>query len=216
VLLGVSCGGVWGTDDDGATWSVRARGMRAAYMPPAQASNENAQDPHRMVACAAQPDVLWVQHHNGIFRSVDGAKNWTEITGVKPSSFGFAVVVHPRDADTAWFVPAVKDECRVPVKNRFVVTRTRDGGRRFTTLRKGLPKELSFDLVYRHALDIDDSGERLVAGSTTGSLWVSNNQGDRWQLVSAHLPPIYSVRFVSSKATRVTGRRRIRKSTRKK
>jgi hypothetical protein len=33
-------------------------------------------------------------------------------------------------------------------------------------------------------------------GSTTGSLWVSEDQGDSWQLVSAHLPPIYAVRFV--------------------
>jgi hypothetical protein len=33
-------------------------------------------------------------------------------------------------------------------------------------------------------------------GSTTGSLWVSDNGGDAWQLVNAHLPPIYAVRFV--------------------
>ncbi|HKQ30038.1 MAG TPA: exo-alpha-sialidase [Burkholderiales bacterium] len=195
VLLGVSCGGVWGTDDDGANWSSRAQGMRAAYMPPEQANNPNVQDPHRMVRCAARPDVLWVQHHNGIFRSTDDAKTWTEITGATPSGFGFAVAVHPQDAATAWFVPAVKDECRVPVNNEFVVTRTRDGGRGFESLRSGLPQEMSFDLVYRHGLDIDASGERLAVGSTTGALWVSDNQGDAWQLVSAHLPPIYSVRF---------------------
>ena len=39
----------------------------------------------------------------------------------------FAVAVHPRDADTAWFVPAVKDEKRYPVDARLVVARTRDG-----------------------------------------------------------------------------------------
>jgi hypothetical protein len=199
VLLGISCGGVWGTDDDGANWSCRAQGMRAAYMPPEQAGNPNIQDPHRVVQCAARPDTLWAQHHNGIFRSTDGAKNWGEISDVKPSAFGFAVAVHPRDADTAWFVPAVKDECRVPVNNEFVVTRTRDGGRSFESLRNGLPQETSFDLVYRHGLDIDASGERLAVGSTTGALWVSDNQGDTWQLVSVHLPPIYSVRFVNDR-----------------
>ena len=37
VRVGVSCGGVWQTDDDGASWTCRADGMRAEYMPPEQA-----------------------------------------------------------------------------------------------------------------------------------------------------------------------------------
>jgi hypothetical protein len=32
-------------------------------------------------------------------------------------------------------------------------------------------------------------------GSTTGSLWVSDNAGEKWQLINAHLPPIYAVRL---------------------
>ena len=42
---------------------------------------------------------------------------------------------------------------------------------------------------------IDAGGETLAFGSTTGSVWVSNDQGDSWQHVSAHLPPVYAVRF---------------------
>ena len=121
--------------------------------------------------------------------------SWREIENVRPSTFGFAVAVHPTNPDTAWFVPAVKDECRVPVNHQFVVTRTHDGGRRFEILRAGLPQEHSYDLAYRHGLDINSTGEYLVVGSTTGNLWVSENQGDSWQLVSNHLPPIYCVRF---------------------
>ena len=62
-------------------------------------------------------------------------------------------------------------------------------------LRRGLPQRDAFDLIYRHGLDIDDSGSRLAMGSTTGSLWVSDNAGEGWQLVNAHLPPIYAVRL---------------------
>jgi hypothetical protein len=50
-------------------------------------------------------------------------------------------------------------------------------------------------LIYRHALDIDASGQRLAMGSTTGGLWISDNRGDSWQCVSVHLPPIACVRF---------------------
>ena len=52
------------------------------------------------------------------------------------------------------------------------------------------------DLVYRHALDIDETGNRLAFGSTAGSLRTTEDQGDAWQCVSANLPPIYSARFV--------------------
>jgi hypothetical protein len=195
VTVGVSVGGVWATDDDGANWESRAQGMRAAYMPAERAFDQNVQDPHRVVRCPANPEVFWAQHHNGIFRSTDGAASWSEIKDVNPSSFGFTVAVHPNDPDTAWFVPAQKDECRVPVDNQLVVTRTRDGGQSFEILHHGLPQDTSFDLVYRHSLDVDATGNSLVMGSTTGNLWISEDQGDSWQAVSSHLPPIYCTRF---------------------
>ena len=59
-------------------------------MPPERAYDQNIQDPHMMVQCASSPDTLWVQHHNGIFRSDDGAAHWHEITNMQPSVFGFA------------------------------------------------------------------------------------------------------------------------------
>ncbi|MGH7569785.1 MAG: hypothetical protein ACREL9_12610 [Gemmatimonadales bacterium] len=37
--------------------------------------------------------------------------------------------------------------------------------------------------------------ERLALGTTTGSLWVSEDQGGRWEAISEHLPPVYCVRF---------------------
>jgi hypothetical protein len=196
LAVGVSCGGVWRSDDRGATWTVRGAGMRAAYMPPDQADEPDVQDPHRVVQCRSAPGVFWTQHHNGIFRSVDDLDSWAEVTTAAPSTFGFAVAVHPGDPDTAWFVPAQKDERRVPVDGAVVVTRTRDGGKSFEVLRRGLPQEHAYDLVYRHGLDVTDDGTTLAMGSTTGSLWVSVDQGDQWQTVSTHLPPIHAVRFV--------------------
>ena len=195
VRVGVSCGGVWETLDNGETWNCRADGMRAEYMPPDLADKPTIQDPHRMVQCRARPDVFWVQHHNGIFRSTDCCASWREITTGQPSNFGFAVAVHPEDPETAWFVPAVKDQQRIPVDGKVVVSRTRDGGKTFEVLREGLPQEHAYDLAYRHALDIDASGDRLAFGSTTGSLWLTENRGEAWACLSTHLPPIYAVRF---------------------
>jgi hypothetical protein len=195
VTVGVSCGGVWSTFDAGQTWENRSKGMWANYMPPEMKDDPNIQDPHRVVQCPANPDAMWSQHHNGVFKTVDGGSNWTEVLDVPPSNFGFAVAVHPGDANTAWLVPAIKDEYRMPVDGKVVVTRTRDGGKTFQELRTGLPQENAYDLVFRHCLDIAPDGETLAFGSTTGGLWITENQGDNWQCISSHLPPIYQVRF---------------------
>lgn len=195
LTVGISCGGVWQTRDGGASWSLAASGMRAEYMPPEIRDNPNVQDPHRVLACPAAPEVLWAQHHNGIFRSTDAAESWREVPGQPVSKFGFALAVHPRDPKCAWFVPAIKDERRVPVDAALCVARTRDGGRSFQALRRGLPQEHAYDLVYRHGLAVDASGERLAMGSTTGGLWLSEDQGESWRSISTHLPPVYCVRF---------------------
>jgi hypothetical protein len=194
VTIAVSCCGVWQSHDDGASWDCTSAGMEADYMPPERREDPNIQDPHRLVQCASAPEVLWVQHHNGIFRSSDGGTRWQRLFA-QPSSFGFAVAVHPQQPDTAWFVPAVKDACRVPVDARFIVNRTQDGGASFQALDHGLPPPPAYDLVYRHGLAVDDSGTRLAMGSTTGGLWLSEDGGEHWQSLSAHLPPIYCVRF---------------------
>ena len=198
VTIGISCGGVWCTKDGGATWDCHADGIWSAYTPPEQKENPNIQDVHRVVQCKSNPDAFWAQHHNGIFRTTDSCQSWQDVSNLKslsPTSFGFAVAVHPRDSNTAWFVPGVKDEHRLPPDGKVVVARTRNGGETFETLRNGLPQDHAYDLTYRHGLDIDETGDRLAFGSTTGSLWVTEDQGDSWQTISQHLPPIYCVRF---------------------
>lgn len=194
VRVAISCGGVWATEDGGKSWRQSAHGMRFDQGPDEEAGNPDTQDPHMMVQSPSDPTKFWVQHHCGIWRSTDNAKSWQEVKA-KPSSFGFGVVVHPKESDTAWFVPGIKDEKRIPVDGKLVVTRTRDGGKTFDVLSKGLPQSHAYDIVFRHALAIDDTGDRLAFGSTTGNVWVSEDQGDSWSLVSGTLPPVHAVRF---------------------
>lgn len=195
VWIAVSTGGIWFTEDGGASWVQRGEGMRAEHVPPALTHDPISQDVHCLVQCPAAPDRMWVQHHNGIFVSSDAGRTFAEINGVEPSTFGFPVAVHPTNPDTAWFVPEIKDEKRIPRDGRLVVTRTRDGGGHFETLARGLPQSHAYDVVYRHALAVDTTGDRLAFGSTTGGLWVSEDQGDAWVEITHTLPPIYAVRF---------------------
>jgi hypothetical protein len=107
------------------------QGMYNVYMPPERSGDPIAQDVHCLARCAAHSATMWCQHHNGVFRSEDHGATWREVTAIQPSKFGFAVVAHPRDASTAWFVPAIKGERRIPVDGKVVVARTRDGGQSF-------------------------------------------------------------------------------------
>jgi hypothetical protein len=198
IRVGISCGGVWASTDAGASWNLINRGLYAEYMPPELREDPLSQDVHQLARCAQHPEVMWCQHHNGVFRSEDAGATWRELTAVRPSKFGFAVAAHPRDPDTAWFVPAVKDERRIPVDGKLVVARTRDGGRSFDVLGKGLPQRHVYDLVYRHALAVDDSGERLAFGSTTGGFWVSEDGGESWTMPDVRLPPVAVVRFAQA------------------
>jgi photosystem II stability/assembly factor-like uncharacterized protein len=193
LILAVSCGGVWATDDGGKTWNVRGKGLRADFMPPERQYDLDIQDAHLLAVCRDEPDVMWVQHHNGIFRSTDRGMTFTDIPSMGPSVFGFAVAAHPSDPETAWFVPAIKDECRIPKDGKLVVTRTRNGGKTCEVLTDGLPQRHAYDIVFRHSLAVDDTGETLVFGTTTGSVYISENAGDSWQCVSEHLPPVHSV-----------------------
>ena len=192
LTVGISVGGVYVSEDGGESWEGRNRGLNACYLPDPYA--EYGHDPHFMLASPSNPDVLWQQNHCGIFRSEDGGQNWRDISQEETAAyFGFAIAVDERDERCAWVVPAVDAEYRIAVERKLRVCRTEDGGDSWQELTVGLPQDPSYDLIFRHALDID--GDTLAFGTTTGNLFVSDDRGDNWRCLSHHLPPIHSVRF---------------------
>ena len=83
-----------------------------------------------------------------------------------------------------------------PAPQRRVPQRRRhDRGETFEALSDGLPQARAYDLVYRHGLAIDRSGDRLAMGSTTGGLWTTDSGGDHWYQLPERLPPIVAVTF---------------------
>ncbi len=196
MTVGVSCGGVWLSEDAGASWLLGGDGLVADYMPDQRRDDRAIQDPHRLARCRAAPERIWTQHHNGVFRSDDAGRHWQRIAGLPQSDFGFAVAVHPQDPDTAWFVPAESDQKRIPVGGALTVSRTRDGGASFDSFNAGLPAP-AYDIVYRHAFEVAEDGSTLAMGSTTGGFWTSADAGESWQPLPARLPPIACVRFTA-------------------
>ncbi len=190
--IGISCAGVFETTDGCETWAIRNKGMTAPFLP--DPPPEVGFDPHLVVPCPANPDVLWQQNHAGVYRSSDGGKLWEDVSQEGgPVYFGFGVCVDEKDPDTAWVLPADGDERRMAIDGALCVCRTEDGGKSWTRLCEGLPQESAHDLVLRHAFDL--AGDRLAFGSTSGNVYASENRGEAWFPIGHHFPQVYSARF---------------------
>jgi hypothetical protein len=192
LLVAISTAGVLESGDGGESWRSRNKGMLMDYLPDPSA--EWGHDPHAVRLCPGDPDHVWQQNHCGVFYSADGAATWSKVSSPDQGvHFGFPVAVDEENGETAWVVPGRADMQRMAIDGSLFVARTEDGGKTWAQLRKGLPQENAYDVVYRHALD--NSGDGIAFGSTTGNLYVSEDCGESWSPVANNLPPIYSVRF---------------------
>lgn len=192
VYIAVSCAGIFETKDGGTTWQPKNKGLVAAYLPNPNA--EIGHDPHRLFACRTHPNILWQQNHCGIFRSVDAGENWQEISDKSGiANYGFALAIDHENPKRAWVIPATSDELRIAPNQALAVCRTNDGGQTWQTLTRGLPQENCFDIVFRHSLAIH--GDTLAFGTTTGNVYLSDNQGDEWICLSNHLARVDCVCF---------------------
>ena len=75
------------------------------------------------------------------------------------------------------------------------VWRSRNGGRSWRRLTKGMPKRNSYYTVLRDAMTIDEmKTPALYFGTTTGQLWMGRDGGEDWRCIFDSLPPIYTVK----------------------
>ena len=194
VFVAVSCAGVFGSSDNGKSWSVRNNGLEATYLP--NPNVDVGHDPHLMLACKANPDVMWQQNHCGIFRSIDQGKLWKKVSGANGfPHYGFALAVEDENPEEAWVIPAQSDEVRVAVDLRMSVCHTNDGGSRWKRLESGLPSSNVFGIVLRHAFAKE--GPLLVFGTNNGNLFLSEDKGEGWTRVSGDLAPVNYVKISS-------------------
>jgi len=197
LYLGMSSGGVHESLDGGRTWAPIVRGMEVVEaLDPA---NIQFHDPHCVRLCPSDPDRLYQQNHCGIYRLDRPSSEWVRIGRSMPGrigDIGFPMVVHPRDADTAWVFPMDGTSVwpRTSPGGKPASYVTRDGGRSWRRLDSGLPERQAWWTVKRQAMAADARDPvGLYLGTTGGELWASRDEGGRWGCVARHLPEIYAV-----------------------
>jgi hypothetical protein len=188
----LSAGGVYRSDDGGASWRTCNRGTRAEFLP--ERYPDAGQCVHRLVAHPARPDRLYQQNHCGVYRSDDAGDSWVEITHGLPSEFGYALAVDPGDADVAYVIPEESSHMRTTVDGRLRVFRTTDAGASWQPLTDGLPQEHAYVSILRDAMGSDTMQPvGLYFGTSSGHLFASADGGESWRLVAGFLPRILSV-----------------------
>lgn len=192
VHVAMSTGGVYRSDDGGATWAPRNSGISAYFMPGPDP--EFGQCVHKIARDAVQPGRLYAQNHHGVYRSDDAGDTWQSIADGLPSDFGFVMLAHPREAGTIWVVPLVADGERVPPGARLAVHRSRDAGATWTECADGLP-EGCWNAVLRDAACTDDAEQvGVYLGTRGGDVHASADGGDSFVTVAEGLPDVLSVR----------------------
>jgi photosystem II stability/assembly factor-like uncharacterized protein len=184
--------GVFRSDDAGATWVTCNRGLPT--VPTGQpAELEVGRCVHKMVLDPHRPNTLYQQFHGGVFRSEDGGDSWQSIAAGLPGNFGFPMVVTTRGE--LFVVPLHSDEQRFMAKGALKVYRTRDRGRTWRALARGLPTDPHFVGVLRDAMaadPLDPAGVYL--GTTSGEVFASADAGDTWTRLPGNLPRITTVK----------------------
>lgn len=192
IYCSLSAGGVYRTDDGGASWRPCNDGVRAEFLPDRYP--RAGQCVHRVLLHPARPDRLYQQNHCGVYRSDDRGESWIEITSNLPSEYGYALAVDPADADVAYVIPEESSHMRTTVDGRLRVYRTTDAGASWNALTDGLPQRHAYVSILRDAMCNDDRDPvGLYFGTSSGHLFGSCDAGASWSLIAGYLPRVLSV-----------------------
>jgi photosystem II stability/assembly factor-like uncharacterized protein len=189
--VGISAVGVFRSDDAGETWKLCNEGLHNVA-PDFIQDPEMGRCVHKMVGDPERSGVLYLQFHGGVFKSENAGDSWKRISGDLPHDFGFPMAVTARDL---FVVPLLADNNRVVPDGALKVWRSRDRGRIWRAMTKGLPQKEHFVGVLRDAMTADPlTPSGIYFGTTGGELFYSKDDGGTWEKLPAQFPRITTLK----------------------
>jgi len=180
------------TSDAGRSWQVISPDLsRPSYEVPANLGVFTASDPqkgkHRGVIYAVAPsykdvNTIWAGTDDGLIHLTrDGGKSWYDITPPQLTPWSKVSIIEVSHTDNATAYAAINrfrlDDLRAHIY------RTRDYGKSWTEISKGLPDNAPVNVVRE-----DPIRKGLLFAGTETSVYVSFDDGDTWQPLQLNLP----------------------------
>ncbi|MET1039149.1 MAG: exo-alpha-sialidase [Aeromicrobium sp.] len=192
VTVAMSTGGVYRSEDRGASWAPHNRGITTEFLPGD--APEFGQCVHKVAVDAGDPDRLYAQNHGGVFRSDDAGRSWHPISAGLPADFGFPIVAHPHRPGTIYVYPLLGGDQRFSPGGKPAVWRSTDAGETWEETGPGLPPE-AWTVVLRDGFSTDRAEPAgLYIGTRHGAIWTSNDEGGTWREIRTNLPDVLCVR----------------------
>ncbi len=190
------------TTDGGATWQVispdltlndKSRQQISGGLTPDNIGVEYAGVVFAIAESRRKAGLIWAGTNDGQLQvTEDGGKTWTNVTEHLPAlpPWGTVSAIEPSrfDAGTAY---VAYDLHQVDNRDPFVF-KTTDLGKTWKAITNGIPKS---PLSYAHAVREDPARRGLLYLGTENGLYVSFDDGGRWQPLASGLPhaPVYDI-----------------------
>jgi photosystem II stability/assembly factor-like uncharacterized protein len=132
---------------------------------------------------AANADLIWIGTDDGyIQKTSDGGKTWQNVTPPELTPWSKIVMMQAShfEANEAY---AAVDRHRLEDNDPYIY-RTRDAGRTWQRITNGLPAG-----VYMQSIKEDPIRKGLLFAGTELGVFVSFDDGDKWQSLQLNLPP---------------------------
>ena len=193
---GYTGGGVWKTENAGASW----RNISDTFFRTGSIG--------AIAVAESDPNVVYVgtgehavrgqssSYGDGVYKSTDAGKNWTRI-GLEATKQISAIRVHPSNPDLV-YVAGQGDRWKgTPDRG---IYRSSDGGKTWTQVLRGQnltsgPSDLSMDptnprILYAAFWDHQRLPWQVRSGGPGGGIWKSSDGGDTWTRLTEGLPKV--------------------------
>jgi photosystem II stability/assembly factor-like uncharacterized protein len=188
---GTTGGGVWHTDDAGATWRNVSDGYFGGSIGAVAVAPS---DPNVVYVGEGSIDIRGnTSQGRGAWRSTDGGRSWTSI-GLRNAGQIGRIQVHPGNPDLVYAAVLGRPFGRSEERG---IYRSRDGGRswdRVLYLNDSTgASDLAMDprnprILYAAMWRAERKPWTMISGSAEGGIWRSADGGDTWTKLGGGLP----------------------------
>ncbi len=143
----------------------------------------------------SDPEKVYISGLGGVCLSQNGGQDWENLT-TRDFRIGYpdALLMHPGD-EGLMFTAGAKDSpgrWRTTHTADSRIARSRDGGKRWQILEKGLPEYIHGN-IEAMSMNVWRDGLALFAGTTDGDVFFSDDEGNGWSKIAEGIAPVSKV-----------------------